>query len=205
MKLPLILVLSLLAESAVAQTGDSDVDPLAAQAIRNFGICAATRTPSGAEALLEMDYRTQEHRDATRTYAVGHAECAPGAELRFSGLPFVGALAEAFVRRLPPGEFSRRVAYDPARPALTARDETEMMALCTVRRDPTRAQALLAAEPGTAAERVASRALTPSIRACLGAGQSMRLNRMALRSLVAIAAYRLMRHNDAAVVAATGN
>jgi hypothetical protein len=80
---------------------------------------------------------------------------------------------------------------DPAAPPLQARDDTELMALCTVRQSPDAVLALLATDPATAAETAAMRTLGSTLTGCVARGKSMQLNKPALRVDLALAAYRI--------------
>jgi len=191
------VALLLFAGAAEAAAQGRRNSPLAAQAMHNFAICAANRSPRGAARLLAMDFRTEAYTQALRRFALGHNSCtARRTSLRFSGSLFAGGLAEQLLRE-PIGArpLALLVAHDPARPAIEARDETEAMGLCTVRQAPAETQALLATEPGSAQEAAAAAALTPAITACLTRGQAMRLNRPGMRALLALAAYRLVRES----------
>lgn len=166
--------------------------------MRNFSKCVVDRSPRAAAAVLAMDPESEAYRDALLRLAGGHNYCAPGTQLRFSGIFFVGGLAEALVTgRRGRGTLARLVALDSSRPAIQARNETELMTLCTVRTAPGETAALFATEPSSDAERAAMRALAPTVGACLGAGQTMRLDRPNLRALLALSAYRLGEHNAA--------
>ncbi len=193
------LAASAFAAPAAAQQrtgGASRSEPRAFVAMRNFSQCVVDRSPRAAAAVLAMDPAGAPYREALRRLAGGHDYCAPGTQLRFSGIFFVGGLAEALVTdRRGRSALASRVALDPARPAIQARDETELMTLCAVRAAPGEAASLFATEPASAAELAALRALAPTVSACLGAGRTMRLDRPNLRALLALAAYRLSAHN----------
>ncbi len=169
---------------------------LAITAMHNFGRCVVDRGNKGAAEVLAMDYRTKEYGDALRKLARGFNYCAPGAELRFNGLLFAGGLAERMVVQAQ-GQRSLAdlLAFDATRPAVQARDEGELTALCTARTAPQQLQALFATAPASKEEAIALKSLQPVIASCLRSGQQMRLNPPGLRSLLALGAYRLMQHN----------
>jgi hypothetical protein len=165
--------------------------------MRNFAKCVFNRSPRAAASLLAMDPGDRHFPDAMRRFAQGHEDCAPMSRLTFSGIYFIGGVAEASVNfRLRSDHLSRLVAVDPARPAIRARDETEMMTLCTVRRAPEELAALFATEPMSEGETGALRTLGPVIGGCLANGQTLRLDRAALRAMLALSAYRLMAWNE---------
>jgi hypothetical protein len=171
--------------------------------MRNFAKCVFDRSPRAAANLLAMEPGDRNFPDAMRRFAQGHEDCAPMSRLTLSGIYFIGGVAEASVNyRIRGDHLSRYVALDPARPAIRARDETEMMTLCTVRRAPEELAALFATEPMSEAEAGAMRTLGPVIGGCLTNGQTLRLDRAALRAMLALSAYRLMAWNEAPLTTA---
>ncbi|MDB5692272.1 MAG: hypothetical protein JWO81_1335 [Alphaproteobacteria bacterium] len=183
---------------------DRPSEPLALLAMHNFAACAVDRTPHGAEALLALDYRTREYRETLSRFAKGHEDCAPGSELAFSGIFFAGGIAERLLHNKgDAATVARLLAYDPARPALRARDENELTALCMDRQAPDQATALFATDPGSDAETAAFRALGPTLVSCVRAGRTVKLERPVLRAMLALAAWRLVSQ-PAAVPAAAG-
>lgn len=172
--------------------------------MRNFAKCVFDRSPRAAANLLAMDSGDRHFPDAMRRFAQGHEDCAPMSRLTFSGIYFIGGVAEASVNyRLRTDHLARLVAVDPARPTIRARDETEMMTLCTVRRAPEELAVLFATEPMSEAETGALRTLGPVIGGCLAAGQTLRLDRAALRDMLALSAYRLISWNEGPIAAAS--
>jgi hypothetical protein len=167
--------------------------PDALIAMRDFSRCVADRNPRAAEAALALDHRRDEQEAALRQLAEGNKRCvALASRLGFSSLLFAGGLAERLLaRQRGKGRLAPLVAHDPARPAVQARDESEMMALCTVRTAPAAVETVLATKPASAAEGAAMAALAPTVAGCVAAGQTMRLNRPGLRALLALGAYRL--------------
>ena len=164
----------------------------AVRALHDFGQCAV-RDHWGRVQLpqiLAMDYRSDAARDALRGFVRERSQCvAPEHALSSNLLLFAGALAEAMLPRDRP--LAELVAYDPARPALQARDEIEVMSLCAVRAGPAEAVALFATVPGSNGERAALRAIAPRLGQCLRSGQDVRVNGLEVRALLALAAWRL--------------
>jgi hypothetical protein len=78
------------------------------------------------------------------------------------------------------------------------------MALCTVRAAPQKVAAVLATEVFSAVEGAALRDITPDVQSCLAAGVNLRLNRIGLRAMLALAAYRLAEHNRAPIATRDG-
>jgi hypothetical protein len=166
--------------------------------LHRFAQCVAERQPGRARAILADDYRTPAFDRRIRHLALVNRSCAPDGALMFGQLLFAGDLAEALLtERLGRGDLAPLVAFDPAAPPIEARNELELMSLCTVRAAPAEVAALLATEPATERETAALRGIMPRLDRCLSAGASARVNRIALRALLALAAYRLGQHRAA--------
>ena len=169
-------------------------DALSVQAMHKFGSCIVEESPRGAREALTLDYRTEEYQAKLRAVAKGHDRClVPGWEIRFSPVLGAGALAEALVEfDVKPAELPQRLAFDPAREMITARSPTEAMALCTVMKAPTATAALFATEPATPEETKAMQPLGPVLMDCLAKDVKLELNKPALRSVLALAAWRIL-------------
>ena len=199
----LLAVLAATAAPATAQeqpvAGTDEPAPSTAKDVRalhDYARCVARRRTPAARALLAMDYRAGEQHAAILKITSQSLGCAPRGTSRFNERFFAGRMAEALLRDdLAGAPLASRVALDPARPAIVARDETELMSICTVRAAPEAVNALFATEPASPGEASAVRALMPQIGQCLAAGATAQLNRSAVRSLLALAAYRLSEHN----------
>jgi hypothetical protein len=171
----------------------------ATAAMHNFATCVADRGPKEAAAVLAIDYRSREYDQKLNRLARDRNRCLFAGRLKFNGILFAGGLAERLAEKgRAPAEIARLLRYDPALPAVQARDETETMALCTVHKAPEQVADLLATEPASDAEEAAMREIAPTVGSCLAAGQKMRLNRPGLRSLLALAAYRVLLSRGAA-------
>ena len=214
MKPPLILLLAGLAcvgsAAPGAQTGQQGPAPSAPEDLRRFHDytrCIAQTRPQRVRELLAMDFRGRPYRDlAERLYRpeprcwnrLGEAQRSRALRVQFSRRMFAGGLAEAMLRSdLAGSRLADRVAFDAARAPLAARTEEEMVGLCTVRAAPAEVAAILATEPASPEEAAAIRAVTPRIGACLTAGATGEFNRPAIRSMLALGAYRLVQQNMA--------
>ena len=172
--------------------------------LHDFAQCVANRRTQEARRVLEMDFRTAEYREAIVRLATTQQGCANFDRGRMSQRFFAGRVAEALLpASLGGAPLSARVAPDPSRFALAARDESELMSLCTVMAAPDLVAALFATPAASDAELAAVRALVPAIGPCLSAGVEGRFNRSAIRSMLALAAYRLSENNRPAAVAST--
>ena len=72
------------------------------------------------------------------------------------------------------------------------------MGICIVRAAPAEVAALFATEPASAGEAAAMRAVTPHLGRCLRTGVEAHFNRPAVRSILALAAFRLSENNQPA-------
>jgi hypothetical protein len=195
----IVMLAGAVALSAQGVQAKSSVDgkpskPLAVVAMHNFAACVADRAHK-PEAVLALAPGSEDYQRAMRRLARGHDMCgSAGGRLRFNPMLFAGGLAERLLeQQRPPGGLVRLLLPDPAAPPVVARDEADAMALCTVRRSPDAVAALFATGPASDDEKEAMTALGPTVAACLAAGRTLRINRPGLRSLIAVAAYRLAR------------
>jgi hypothetical protein len=202
-KLPLAVILfaaALGASASAQQRPRFDRDATTPEEIRilaRFSNCVARLNPARSRALLALDYRTDQYRRDMLRLAGHNDDCVPpGSRLAFGAVLFAGGLAENLLRRRGAvADLGAFVALDPARPAIAARDEIELMALCVVRASPAKVSALLQTGPASEEEGAALRTLMPELNSCLSAGSSVRVNRLSSRAILALAAYRLADHN----------
>ena len=170
--------------------------------MHDFSACVAKYRSKGARSVLALDYRTETYGEAIRKLADSDFECKPKGKLRFNTVLFAGGVAEQLLEHdLGDAPLALRIAHDPSRPALEARDDGEYTGLCTVRRAPEEVATLLRAEPASGEEKEALKAVGSALSACVPNGSTARFNAPGLRSLLALAAYRLAAHN----APATGN
>lgn len=204
------LMLALMADVAMATPPAPQPATPDAQSIKTmymFAACAANRMPTRAKALLALDPAADDTRAAVQGFSIdasdgrsGGGGCLNPGLLRFNSVYLFGALGELRVRsRVKPADAAGAVAYDPSRPAIKARNDGEVIALCTVRTAPAQTWALFATPVASDAERVAFKALTPAIGQCVAAGVNVKMNRPGLRALLGYAAYRLVEANAAPV------
>ena len=161
--------------------------------LHDFSRCVVEANPSQATRILKLDYRTDSYRRSLRNLARSPRHCAPlGGRLRMAGVLLAGAFAEAMLPRALAGRtLAAGVANDPARAPIGARDDGEYLGLCAVRSMPEQTAALLATAPASEDEKRAVAAITPGLSPCVRAGGAAKVNRPALRALLALAAYRI--------------
>ena len=179
---------------AFAAAAASQPNDLSVQAVHNFGACVVRYTPRGAERVLAMDYRTDAYREALRRLGLGHDRCVtPGGRLKSQGVLLAGAMAEALLEaEVKEADLPKRLAFDPQRSRIEARGPTEAMALCTALHDPLGTAALFKTEPASRGEKEAVEALSPVLTDCLSKNVKLTVNMPALRSLLALAAWRIV-------------
>jgi len=185
-------MIGLLALAAAAAASDTP-DRIAIQAVHNYGACVADRSPDGARELLAMDFHSRDYDKKLRRSMKGHAECFPfNGRLASSRLLFAGAMAEALLKsEVRSATLPQQLAYDPARAIIAARSPSEAMALCTVLQAPEATARIFATEPATPEEITAMKPLGSVLPECLKKDMKVELNKPALRSLLALAAYRI--------------
>ena len=185
----------ILATAALAVPSPSnEPENVAIQAVHNYGACVASRAPEGAKQVLAMDLASADYDKQFRRLMAGNNYCIPfAARLGSSRLLFAGALAEAMLKaQVKPTELADRLAYDPARETIVARDAAEDMALCTAISAPKATVAVFATEPATSDEVKALQPLGPVLGECLKKDVKVQLNKPAVRSLLALAAWRIV-------------
>ena len=176
------------APASSAPVYGTKADNLSIEAMHNFGGCVVGMTPAGAREVLAMDYRTNAYQEKLRRLAKGHDRCTrPGTELKFSGVLFAGAMAETLLEQRRDGLSAASQFKSP----LPARSPLEAMALCTVLTSPADVSRLLATDVATDKESLAADALMQTLNACLSGADKAELNRPALRSVLALAAWRI--------------
>jgi hypothetical protein len=186
------VLLALALSAAGAPPAKSEA--LALQAIHNFGACVVETTPKGAEEMLAMDYTTKAYDERLRALARGHGRCVlRDWRIQSSRILLAGALAEGLLNsEVKPADLAQTLAYDPSRPPIPARSETETMALCTVMQSPQATAELLQTEPASKEEHQAMTRIVATLPNCLKKDANLTLNPPALRSLLALAAWQIV-------------
>jgi hypothetical protein len=165
--------------------------------LREYSACLAQRRPQAARDSLAEGYAGAETRRALLKVAQWGRRCGQPGRLKVSGILFAGAMAEALLRPLARAKvLEARLALDPSRPPLRARDDGEVMSLCVAIDAPGQVAALLATEGTSLEEKAALGALAPALAGCLRSEVRLVANPPALRAMLALAAWRLARHNE---------
>lgn len=162
--------------------------------LRAFAGCVVARNPGTARRLLASDFRDRTFNAERQDLVSRRGDCLTREKpfMLASGLLFSGALAEAMLRTIPADRVTERLALAPEQTLVTARDEVELTALCTVRRKPAEAAAMLGTTAGSEGEAMALRPLVSELPGCLAKGVTGRFNKPSLRALIALATYRIV-------------
>ncbi len=183
--------------------------------LHDYARCIAETREQRVRELLAADFRESAYRQlAERLFRpeprcwdrLGDNERNRRLRVQFNSRMFAGGLAEAMLRSdLAGAALADRVAFDATRPPLAARSQEEMLSLCTVRAAPAAVAAVFATAPASREEAAAIRTVTPSLAGCIPAGATGEFTRPAIRSLLALAAWRLVHHNLAPAAAASSS
>ena len=187
-------MIALFALAAAAAPYANMPQDISIQAVHNFGECVVKRTPRGAREVLSLDYNSPEYDKELRSYIRGHDYCMPfNGAISSREVLFAGALAEAMLKMdVRSSELPQRLAYDPQRQMIAARGPAEAMALCTDFAAPQVTVRIFQTEPATPEESAAMQPLGGVLTDCLKKGAQVTINKPALRSLLALAAWRIV-------------
>ena len=165
-------------------------------ALHDFATCIVERDRGEAERILTSDFREEDYADAIRRLAANRPRClGPGGGLlRMSGIVFAGGLAEALLRK-DLTEAQLAASLRAPEQALQARNDVEYTALCMVLAQPAQTSALLYTD-ATAREADAKLVeYANALPGCVRPDQQFRINKLGLRALAALAAYRITVRN----------
>lgn len=161
-----------------------------------FGRCMVEEQLVDSRALLQLEMGAPQHAEILARLIGKENRCLRGATtMSLAAGPFRGAIANALylhdylafpADRLP-------AAPQSAGQMLTGNPDRLMsdFARCVVRTDPVAVDALLRTRAASDEEHDALQALSARFSSCLFQGQSLSMNALALRSVLAEAAYRL--------------
>ncbi|HYI47987.1 MAG TPA: hypothetical protein VEX35_05920 [Allosphingosinicella sp.] len=170
----------------------------ARRVMRTYAACLLDNRPRTAEAIVAAPYGGEEQAAIVRRRVQGAEDCMgrTGLSMRFPTESLAGAIGEAGIRaRFSTADLAPVAALadeDVARLGLGPRNGYEDIAACIARRDPHAVRALVLTEPATAEERTARRPVMTQVGACVNQGQSLRVDQVGLRAMVAVALYRLL-------------
>lgn len=200
------LILALMLAAAPPVPAPPPLSKSEAEAVRArhiVGECLATRHPDRAREVLALDFRSRSYRDDLRELGRSGHHCAGDhlgrATLRSAGLPFAGSVAEALLETDGIlADFAARTAYRPDVPAIEARNASEFMAFCAIRKDPAGTAAVLRSDPASSGEAAAFAAMGTTLSGCVPAKSELEFSYQSIRALLALGAWRLAMHNAGA-------
>ncbi|PEQ13382.1 hypothetical protein B2G71_08110 [Novosphingobium sp. PC22D] len=170
---------------APANDGDALV------ALKLFASCAVQRTPEGAEKLLTLDPNGKAYGKAANAYARGHAMCLHGnSKLKFASLPFAGFLAEALIARAKVSVPANSVSVPAISEGPGTLNWIEAVGGCVAKPKPAEVAALFETLPASQGEVNALNPTGEALQACISEGQTLTLNRTAVRAMYALGVYR---------------
>ena len=160
--------------------------------------CLVREEPAKVAAFLKLVPGSRASRDAARRLESDNcmvAATVEPADAALRGGLFTALYRSEFAAAAEPlretgPDLKAEVTGLPADVA-AAYVSSRSFAECVVRANPGEARALVLADPASAAEAAAAKALTPAIAGCLPAGQTLNLTKSTLVSLVAEMLFRL--------------
>lgn len=178
----------------------SKAETEAVRALHIVGECLGKRYANDARKVLALDFRTKGYGQALRELGRLGGLCARDdlgrATLRSPGLPFAGSIAEALLEHDGIlSDFAGKTGYRSDVPAIDARNASEFMAFCTVRKDPAGVVAMLRSDPASSSEAAAFAAMSTILSGCVPAKSELEFSYQSIRALLALGAYRLAMHN----------
>ncbi|MBD3728509.1 MAG: hypothetical protein IE933_02270 [Sphingomonadales bacterium] len=159
-----------------------------------FAQCVVGYTRSGAEKALGEGYDDATYSEALTRLAKGHDRCL-GTRMKISGILLAGSLAEVLLRNdLKQDQLTG--VLKPSDPALLARNSLEYTALCMVLSHPAQTSELLFSAPESKEADALIMDYAQGLPACVADGQQLRVSKLGLRAIIALAAYRIAKQNE---------
>lgn len=163
---------------------------LVRQSVPGRAMCIVKRHPAAAERLLTYPYRSAEQIAFLATPELGR-DCLGQLAISYPPASLAGAIAEEIVEAaFPFGEQlpSHQLAAPPVPPTLLNVDE--QLGHCLFRRNPTAGTALMYTTPTGHNEDEVMADLIKHLPACVPPGETWKLDKSSIRSLIAVAIYR---------------
>ncbi|MCK0128283.1 hypothetical protein [Erythrobacter sp. F6033] len=193
------VVISLLSGLAHAQPKRMERDVAKQRAaVTAWTECIAEERRDEVKAVLLLDYRDDGYKSDLNELAQTRVskrcfDAMPRAyrQIRLTGLPFAGGLAEHVIESSDKPLLTRlSMAAIGLNPATFS--YTDQVAMCTVRGAPHLAAKLFKTEIETAEEQAALAELLPVTDVCTRRGTPIEASPLAIRSMLATASYRLL-------------
>ena len=160
-----------------------------------FAHCIVKHNSRGARRVLAGDYGDEAFEDSVFKFAKGHTRCLSPGTMEISGILIAGTLAEMLLRR----DFDQaglEARLIPSEPALQARHMLEYTALCAAVNYPSETSALLFSAVNSDEAEAAMSGYVQILPGCVREEQELRVNKLGLRAIAALAAYRIAQNNQ---------
>lgn len=166
-----------------------------------FARCVAKKRRAHSEALLALPYGSPEQGEAAKKIVEGQEGCVPVTspgqlQMSFQADTLIGGIAEELARaRYRKGKDSRPPGITPEQAVaagLTARNGAEAFGQCVVLEDITASYAFVASKIAAPEEHAAALALRPHLENCVMEGQTLALNKAALRILLSVSLHQVL-------------
>lgn len=166
--------------------------------MNQFARCIGHQRRKEARAVLDLPLGSTEQNRAIARMVGGQEECLGdgAAELHFPAPALIGGLAEQLILDLYPGADPSSLAglsdADQQKRGFAPRNLSEDFALCVVRRDPASVRAFIDTQPASPGEDQVVRKLVPQFGPCAVAGQTLKLDKLSIRLMLAFGLYRAL-------------
>lgn len=162
-----------------------------------FSECVVDHTRRGAEAVLTDEHDEEGYAKSLNRLGKGHETCLFAARIKMSGVLFAGSLAEVLLRKdHSQGELAGLLRAPE--PPLEPRDAAEFTGLCMALEHPGETSALLYSAPESAQSDALIVQYAQLLPGCVRQGQQLHINKLGLRAIAALAAYRIADANSGA-------
>ncbi|WP_155265416.1 hypothetical protein [Sphingomonas segetis] len=167
-------------------------DDQARRFMDDFARCIASRQSVRAAAALALPYGSPQQQKAASALAGRHSDCigpySGTLQLSFDAPSLAAGMAEYFLAN--PGEIAEQRRRDPRSFTRVQPTALETFGECVVAQNPAAVEALVKSDVASDAETAAGDALAHQLAQCISEGQTLALDRGALRQLLAVSLYK---------------
>ena len=158
----------------------------------DFARCIAGRQPRKAAAVLALPYASEQAGTAANQLAESQMDCLGpfdgNLSLSLGSASLEAGMAEYFLAN--PGKIEDLRRRDPGSFAYVQPAGIEAFGECVVAQNPAAVGTLVGTEVASDAEHAATDAIAPHLAACISEGQTLALDRTAVRQLLAVSLYK---------------
>ena len=165
--------------------------------INDWARCLARGDKRRAQAALALPYGSAEQAEAAKkVLPTDHEAYCMGPmgegtmQLGFQWDSLVAGMAEYFLIKRKGSEFPALTPEQLSTPDREPRNSAEEFSQCVVSQNPGAVYAMVAADPGTPAEKQAIAEVTPLLANCIEEHQTLALDAAAMRHTLAVGLYR---------------